>query len=327
MTPEAKPRLLLTGATGFVGQSLYPALARDFDVTCASRTPDAATARFPGRTWVRIDSGEPATFAPAVSGCRAIIYLLHDLAGSGDYEAREEVAAAELLRAAEAAGVERIIYLGGAMPHGRASKHLRSRLATGTVLRSGRVPVFELQASMVMGAKSESWMMVRDLSVRMPILLLPRWLTSRSQPIAIDDVVFAIGAALRLPVARAGVYALPGPDTLCARDILRRVAALHGSSHRVLSVPFVGPGLASTWIGWVTRANAGIARELAHGLTSDLTAVDDGFWKLCPEHRRLSFDEAARRALAAEEGTLPDRTRRIERVLERLARFIPGQHA
>jgi uncharacterized protein YbjT (DUF2867 family) len=323
MMTDSRPRVLLTGATGFVGTSLYPALAAEFNVVCGSRKPEAAAQRFPGRAWVRVDAGEPMTWAPALAGCRAVIYLIHNLAERGDYEAHEEVAAAELLRAAEVAGVERIIYLGGIRPHGRASKHLRSRLVTGAVLRSGRIPVFELQAAMVIGAQSESWKIVRDLSVRLPLMLLPRWLDSRSQPIAIDDVVFAVGAALGLAVEHAGVYALPGPETLSAKEVLRRVAALNGTRPRMLSVPFVSPTLSSHWIAWVTRAHAGIARELVQGLTSDLTAADDGFWKLCPAHRRLAFDEAARRALNAEAGTLPPRTRKLERLIKRFARLVP----
>jgi uncharacterized protein YbjT (DUF2867 family) len=322
MSASSKPRLLLTGATGFVGQSLLSALEDRFDVVCASRDPAAAHQRFPGHVWLRLDAGEPSAWVRALHDCRAVIYLIHDLAAAGDYEAREERAAAELSRAALAAGVERIVYLGGVLPRGHLSKHLRSRLTTGAVLRSGRVPVFELQAAMVIGAKSESWKIVRDLSVRLPIMLLPRWLEGRSQPIAIDDVVVAILHALELPVEHAGAYALPGPETLSAREILRRVAAANGLAPRMLAVPFVSPTLSSYCIAWATRANGDIARELVQGLKSNLTADDDGFWKLLPQHQRVPFDEAVRRALAAETATLPGSTRELERALKWLSRTL-----
>jgi nucleoside-diphosphate-sugar epimerase len=148
-------------------------------------------------------------------------------------------------------------------------------------------------------------------------MVLPRWLRSRSQPIAVDDVVAALTHALTLPSEARGAYALPGPDTLSGRDILLRIARLRGTRPLTLSVPVLTPRLSSYWIDLVTRADHAVAHELVEGLKSDLTTEDEGFWRLMPGHARLSFDEAAARALAAEERTLSFKARATERLLRR----------
>jgi uncharacterized protein YbjT (DUF2867 family) len=224
---------------------------------------------------------------------------------AGDYEVREQRGATLFARTAAEHGVERIIYLGGVVPQGEPSKHLRSRLATGQILRAGPVPCFELQASMIVGAGSLSFRLVRDVATRLPVLLSPPWLSCRSQPVAIDDVVTAVLACLELPLADAGAWALPGPEILTAEEILSRTAAICGLEPVVVRVPLVSPSLVSYGLELVTDAGGRVAGELVEGLRTDLLAADDGIWKKLPGHHRLSFDEAARRALrdeAAERG-------------------------
>jgi hypothetical protein len=260
------------------------------------------------------------------------VYLVHGMAsdGDGDYEANERRMAQDFLRAAERAGVRRIVYLGGVRPSGTPSKHLRSRLATGEVLRAGAIVTVELQASMIIGAGSESWTIVRDLALRLPVMVLPKWLRCRSQPVAIDDVTYALRRALELELdddARLA-EAVPGPEVLTGRAILERIAALRGMRPRIVEIPLVTPRLSSYWIALVTRADFRVARELVEGLTSDLLAPGSpgsrGFYERCPEHKRMRFDEAARRALVAEQDGLSWTAQVLEGALRAIARRTDG---
>ncbi len=322
--PGQRPRagaVLLTGATGFVGGHLLPRLeAAGFDVRCATRDPVRAAAAHPERTWVRVDVNDRATLAPALPGVRAIVYLVHGMGSDSGYERRELDAARALVEEAAQADVERIVYLGGVAPCGRPSRHLRSRLATGEVLRSGAVSVFELRAAMVVGHGSVSWQIVRDLATRLPAMLLPLWLSTRSRPIGIDDVVFALETALTLPVTDAGLYELPGPEILSAKDILMRIARLRGTRPVTLSVPILTPRLSSYWLKLVTAADYDVARELVEGLRSDLLPTGRSFWDLVADHELVSFDEAARRALAADREVLPTSVALVEEGIARLSR-------
>jgi len=316
--PEIK-RVLLTGATGFVGLHVYPVLQNaDMLTVCGSRTPQRAQERFPGRAFVQLDVASYDSAARALQSCDAAVYLVHSMADVRRYERAEERDAKNFLRAAERVGLKRIVYLGGIKPQGKASRHLRSRMRTGEILRSGSVSTIELQASMVIGPGSESWRMVRDLAARLPVMLLPRWLDHRSQPIYIDDVTSAIRAALPLEQVGSAAYALPGPEILSAREILARTARLMGLSPHMYGVPVMSPRLSAYWISLVTRANEKIARQLVEGLTTDLVAGDHSFWERFPEHRCLPFDEAARRALRAEADTLSLRERLAEWLIHRV---------
>ena len=150
-------------------------------------------------------------------------------------------------------------------------------------------------------------------------MILPAWLSHRSQPVAIDDVVAALVHARTIADAACGLYALPGPEALSGQEILERVAALRGMRPITLSVPFVTPRLSSYWILWVTRANIRVARELVQGLTHDLLAHEPSYWSLMPGHTLLSFDEAARIALSHDKEALTDRTLRLERLVQSIA--------
>lgn len=291
--------MLLAGATGFIGRHAFPALqAAGCEVVCASRHPAAAAARHPERNWVRLDMEEPATLAPAMAGCRAVLYLVHQMDRPG-YSPREAQAATWLCEAAAAAGVERIVYLGGVAPTGPVSVHLQSRLATGQALRAGNVPAIELRAGMIIGHGSASWQIVRDLAARLPAMVLPRWLCNRSSPVAVDDVVAALLWALSEAPARAAWFDVPGPEVVSHRELLVRVAALLGKHPAMLEVPVVTPELSAYWIALVTRTSLSLARELVCGLQSDLVPRGPSPWaELGREPLRL--DVAARQALRDE---------------------------
>jgi uncharacterized protein YbjT (DUF2867 family) len=307
-------RILLTGATGFIGQNLHaPLLQAGFSVRCLTRRPGEARSRWPDHDWVGGDVGEPKGLARAMEGCTSAYYLVHGMASAKPGWADEELRWAEdFAEAAGQAGVRRVIYLGGVAPRGEPSEHLRSRLETGQVLRSGPVPCLELRAGMIVGAGSASWTIVRDLAARLPAMVLPAWLAHRSEPVAVDDVVAALAAGLRIALPASTWWDIPGPEALSGKEILLRTAAVMGRRPILLDVPLVTPRLSSHWIRLVTRADYGLARELVEGLTSDLLATRPGYWAAAGLPAPMALEEAARRALAAEAGTLALRGRLAE---------------
>lgn len=313
-----RPRVLVAGATGFVGSHLVPILARTgADVVGATRDVERAHHDHPDREFVLLDLLRPETVQAALQGCTQAVYLVHGM-GSADheYERIERESAHTFRTAAAAAGVQRIVYLGGMRPAGPPSRHLRSRLATGQVLREGAVPTIELQATMVIGSGSDSFRMVRDLAARLPVMLLPAWLDSRTQPIGIADVVQAIVLALRMDASQSQAWPLPGPEILTARAIIERTAGLLGRHPYTFRVPVVTPWLSTHWIRLVTRTDPHVAAELVEGLRTDILSPDDGFWTLYPRYRRQSFDEAVRGALAGEAEELSQTALFIEEAAE-----------
>jgi uncharacterized protein YbjT (DUF2867 family) len=281
-----------------------------------ARNAEQARRREPGLEWVQGDVADAAACARALDGCRAALYLVHGVGQGADYDRQEVTAASTFSRAAHTAGVERIVYLGGVAPVGAGSKHLRSRLEVGEVLRSGPVKTVELRASMIVGAGSLSWLIVRDLAARLPFMVLPRWLEARTQPVAIDDVVVALVRALDLPLDASAWFDVPGPVTLSGKEILDETARVMGlKPPRTVQVPLLTPRLSSLWLRAVTRAEWSVAREVVLGLSEDLLARDDRFWQLVGHPRCLTFAEAARRTLDAEhrEGPVPGAWGVIER--------------
>jgi uncharacterized protein YbjT (DUF2867 family) len=319
--------LLLTGATGFVGGAVRPVLAANgWNVRCLTR--DAVRARNQAREldWVEGDVGDPASCAAALDGCQAALYLVHGIGEGADYHQREVAAAATFAEAAATAGVERIVYLGGVAPAGAGSEHLRSRLEVGEALRAGSVKTIELRASMIVGHGSLSWLIVRDLAARLPFMVLPRWLKSRTQPVAIDDIAIALVRALELPLAASAWFDTPGPVTLSGTQILEETARVMGLAHpRMIEVPLLSPRLSSLWVRFVTRATWSVAREVVVGLTDDLLARDDRFWHLIAHPQRLTFSEAAARALAFERNDSKDRAAGPWGAIERMR--LPAKSA
>ncbi|RAL21515.1 NAD-dependent epimerase [Lujinxingia litoralis] len=295
-------RVLLTGATGFVGRALYPVLTdAGLEVVCATRSPERARERMPGRQWVGMDVEDRHSVRRAMEDCDGAFYLIHRMSDADDYEARETAAAMNFLEAATHAGVQRMVYLGGVKPRKEPSRHLRSRLVTGAILRSGDVSTIELRASMIIGSGSASWQLLRDISVRLPVMLCPRWLRNRTEPVAIEDVVQALLAALTLEQAGSASFDIPGPEVVTFQECVRRVAEAVGNDPVMVNVPLLTPHLSTYWLRLVTGTNTQLARELVEGLKGDLLARDDHFWELAGVERRVSLDEAIARALAGDE--------------------------
>lgn len=312
---------LILGATGFVGSALVPALLDAGEpVRAASRRPGAE--RGPrGLPWVRCDLASPETLPPALEGIDCAYYLVHSMGtGSGDFRATERRCASNLVRAAADAGCRRIVYLGGVAPRGRPSEHLASRLEVGEILRAGRVPAIELRAAMIIGNGSASWQIMRDLAVRLPFMVLPRWLESRSCPIALPDVITALLDARTLPLEASAWFDIPGAEVLSAREMLEIVGALQRRRIPSIRVPVLTPKLSAMWLKLVTRADYALARELVLGLNDDLLPASARYWELTGHPPRWSFRDAAAHALATE-----PRASRAARVVEQLVRRL-GPH-
>jgi uncharacterized protein YbjT (DUF2867 family) len=313
--------VFVAGATGFVGRNLRGALQEaGHTVRCGSRNPDRARSSAPGFDWVEMDVDRPETIRPALEGCDAAVYLIHAMGEHDDPMPTERQEATAFLQACEDAGIQRIVYLGGPAPDGEPSPHLASRLMTGHILRSGTPSTIELRAAMIIGNGSESWLICRDLAMRLPVMILPSWLSSRSQPIWIGDVVAALTAAVDLEHEGSAAYDLPGPDTLSARQILEGIAASRGMKPIMIPVPVLTPKLSSYWLRGVTRANFDIAKQLVEGLEHDLVSKDDGFWALVPDLERTPFERAVELAFEQEEPPATRRGRLWERLTSRLAR-------
>lgn len=294
--------IFLTGATGFVGARLHPLLRARGKVRCLTRDARRAAARFPDWHWIESDIADEATVRRGLEGCSTAYFLVHEVGATAGFAERESAAASAFARAAASAGIQRIIYLGGVLPdEGVPSEHLRGRSRVGQILMSGRVPALELRASMIIGYGSLSFLIVRDLAARLPFMILPRWLDSRTEPVAIGDVLVALARALDLPLTESQSFDIPGPEILSGREILLRTAAALGLRQPwVVRVPVLTPRLSSLWVRFVTRAEWRVAREIVIGLTSDLLARDRRYWELIGNPRRTPFDEAAQNAIAEE---------------------------
>lgn len=310
-------RVFVTGATGFIGRHLRVALeAAGATVRLGTRDLARARAQAPGEDWAALDVEKPQDIARTLEGCDAVYYLVHQLGAKSDYPERERLAAGAFAEAANEAGVKRIVYLGGVAPQGRPSRHLGSRLETGRILRAGAVPTVELRAAMVIGHGSLSWRMVSDIAHRLPAMVLPRWLRRHSWPVAIDDVVHALGAALLRQDLPAGCYDLPGAERIGHRELLVLTARLAGrAAPAMVGVPVLSPRLSSYWIGLVTSVPLPVARELVSGLVSDLDPVGPTLWDVlhdrAPTPLRLAIERALQDESAGSEPPSPPTLARL----------------
>lgn len=297
-------QILVTGATGYVGGRLVPRLlGAGYRVRCLTRDP----ARLAGRPWpgVEIVAGDmfqPETLGPALAGVEIAYYLVHSMAeGAEGFEERDRNAAANFAAAAQAAGVARIIYLGGLGREGM-SPHLQSRQEVGRVLRESGVPVTEFRAAVIVGSGSMSFEMIRYLTERVPIMICPRWVDTPCQPLSIRDLLAYLLAAPEEPRSTGRIIEIGGADALTYGKMMTIYAEVRKLRRLMIPVPVLTPHLSSLWVGLVTPIPSSYARPLIEGLRSPVVVRDPLARSLFPQIQPMSYREAVR--LAVERLTL-----------------------
>jgi uncharacterized protein YbjT (DUF2867 family) len=294
--------VLVAGASGVIGSRLVDRfLTAGRSVRLAGRRPHELQARWPGSDAVELDVLRPVTLGPALARTQTAFYLVHSMepGAEGDFHARDADGARAFARAAAEAGVERVVYLGGlGDERGPLSEHLWSRQEVGRILAAEGPQVVELRAAIVVSSASASFRMIRDLVNRLPAMVLPRWVSTPTQPIAIADVLAYLVASTDVETAEHHlIVEIGGPEVLTYRGMIERVAAATGRSPKLLDVPVLTPKLSSYWTGLTTSVPSELARPLIEGLSTPTVVRSDLGRRLFPQIEPVGFDEAVRRAL------------------------------
>jgi len=292
--------IAVAGATGYIGGLLCKQLREEGrEVRALARHPERAEdLKDAGCELVGADVLEPETLPPALEGVEVAYYLVHSMGrgADGDYAERDQLGAENFAAAAAAAGVKRIVYLGGL---GEGSKHLDSRHRTAETLRRGRVPVVYFRAAAVLGAGSESFRTAFYLVRRLPAMVTPRWVTTRTQPVAVADAIAYLAAAadLALPVERE--IEIGGPDVTTYGGMIDELARSLGRNPPLrITVPLLTPTISSFWIGLVTPVDSGVAKPLIEGLATETVVDDSSGMELFPDVERTPLRQALAAALA-----------------------------
>lgn len=296
-----QPHALVFGASGYIGTYLVPRLlAEGWRVRAAARNREVIAARqWPRVELVEADALKPATLTAALEGIDIAFYLVHSMTAGKNFGQVDREAADHFAAAAAAAGVKRIVYLGGLYPRRADSEHLVSRKETGDRLRAGPVPVTEVRAGIIVGAGSAAYEVMRDLVFHLPLMVTPRWVTSKSSPIALSNLLEYLVRVATLPQAAGEIYDAGGPDYLSYEQMMRQFGELVGKRPRIVQVPVLTPQLSSYWLALITTVPASIGRALIGGLKHDIPANDAPLRALVPQ-RLLTFKESAQAALDAE---------------------------
>jgi uncharacterized protein YbjT (DUF2867 family) len=293
--------VLVTGATGYIGGRLIPRLLEmGFRVRCLVRDPS----RLEGRPWhqhVEIVSGDvlqPGTLVRAMEGVEVAYYLVHSLGSGAKFSERDRQAARNFSEAAKSGGVARIIYLGGlAGESPQLSEHLRSRQQTGDVLRASGVPVTEFRAGVIVGSGSVSFEIIRYLTERLPVMICPRWVYTRTQPIGIRDVLDYLAAALESDASTGRTIEIGGADVVTYGDMMLIYAEVRELRRWLVPVPVLTPRLSSLWVNLVTPIPSNIARPLVEGLRNENIVRDASAAELFPAIQPAGYRTSVRRAL------------------------------
>lgn len=288
--------VLVTGATGFIGRRLVPALIdAGHEVRAMTRRPESYDG--PGEA-VGADVMDRDSLVPALEGVDAAIYLVHSL-DDPDFERKDAEAARNFSSAAAAAGVEQIVYMGGLGDEDHdLSPHLRSRREVEGLLGTDGVPVTVLRAAIVVGHGGISWELTRQLVKNLPAMVVPKWVGTRTQPIAIDDVVRYLAGVVGQDEALGRVFEIGGPETLTYRQMLQGVAlAMNGRKLPIVVLPLLTPGLSSRWLALVTDVDVTTGRNLIDSMSTEVVVRDTSIREVVPGEP-LTYAESVRRALA-----------------------------
>jgi uncharacterized protein YbjT (DUF2867 family) len=288
VTDAPADRVLVVGGTGFVGRRLVPALLDvQRSVRVLARRPEAASRLLPSSAEVvEGDLLEPFSLGPALEGVEAVYYLVHSMArsdGPEDFAALDRRAAKNLVEAASRAGVPRMIYvggLGGDVP-GR-SPHLDSRREVGEILASGGPKLTTLRAAILLGAGGSSFEMVVQLVENLPVLLCPKWIRTRCQPIDVRDLVAYLVGCLDVPETAGQSFDVGGPEVLPYYALLNRIGGRIGRLSRIVVLPVLTPGLSAHWVGLITDVPSPIARDLVEGMRTEVVCRETRIRELVP---------------------------------------------
>ena len=294
--------VLVTGATGYIGGLLIPKLLENgYRVRALARDP----LRLRSHAWysqieiIEGDALQPFTLIAALEGVHTAYYLIHSMSNGHGYTELEIQAAHSFADAAEQANVKHIIYLGGlAKPKNTGSKHMTSRIQTGATLRKGRVPVTEFRAGVIVGAGSISFEMIRYIAEWFPIIVGPLWLRNIVQPIATQNVLEYLFAALEHPPSPRAVYEIGGPDVIPYGETMLRYARIRGLKRILFPLPGIPIHVLAWFMGLLTPVPMKIARPLIGGLAGDSVVIRDRVRRVFPDINLLSFEEAVSKSLA-----------------------------
>lgn len=295
---------LVTGVTGYIGGRIVPRLLKKgYNVRVLSRDAD----RLQGRPWiddvevVEADVLKPDTLPPAFKNIDVAYYLIHSMSGNdnSNFHERDIQAAQNFGRFAKEYEVDRIIYLGGlGNPEDKLSEHLSSRQKTGEILRESGVAVTEFRAAIVVGSGSKSFEMVRYLTERLPVMICPKWVYSKVQPIAIRNVLQYLISAIEKPETKDEIIEIGGSSVITYADMMRIYAEINGLKRFLIPVPVLSPALSSHWVHWMTPVPSSLARPLIEGVKNDVIVQSDKAKKLFPEIDPLSYKKAVELAVA-----------------------------
>jgi uncharacterized protein YbjT (DUF2867 family) len=299
---DQPPLILLTGATGYVGGRLLRKLEEGgHSVRCLTRRPDEMQGRLgQGTKAVYADMFEPESLRDAMAGGDVAYYLVHSMGTAEDFEERDRIAARNFGQAAKAAGVRRIVYLGGLGGDVTMSPHLRSRQDVGRELRESGVETIEFRASVVLGSGSLSFELIRALVERLPVMTTPTWVSVLTQPIGVSDLLSYLVAALDHPTDGSRIYEIGGTDQMSYGDLMREYAGQRGLKRLMIPVPFLSPKLSSHWLGLVTPVYARVGRKLIESLRVPTVVKDDAAMREF-DVRPMSVREAIALAIVNED--------------------------